>query len=312
VSIERQVDAHTLLSVGFGGTQAHHLLVIQEVNPGSPAACLASPGCGPFVESEYGTRTAYGPSFGSVNLQKTIANSHDNALEMSVKHSTRSLFVEVGYTWSKSIDQSSSLAEPVYPDVAGFSNAGMSRALSAFDLTHNFVASYRYTLPVGGGRWSGWEVSGLTRFSSGFPVTLLNNNDTSLLGTQPNGINNNGIDEPELSPGSLEVNHRPGIGGFVFNTALLKTPPKEGTLGDARRRFFYGPGADNTDLALSKLTRLHEGMQLETRVEAFNVFNHSQFFGPAAVNGNVSSADFGKVQSAAPPRLMQLSARIKF
>ncbi len=169
VTVEREVGAHTVVSAGYVGTQAHHLLVIQEVNPGDPATCLAlstpasvAPGsatCGPFGESStyttaagqvvQGTRKDFGPAFGSVNLQRTIANSHDNALEVSVKHSTRTLFVQVGYTWSKSIDQSSSLAEAVYPDVPGLSNAGMSRALSAFDLTQNFVATYRYTLPLG-------------------------------------------------------------------------------------------------------------------------------------------------------------------
>ncbi len=229
LSVERQLGAHTVMSLGYVGTQAHHLLVIQEVNAGDPAACLAlsttasvaagSATCGPFGESSTyttaagatveGTRTNFGPEFGSVNLQRTIANSHDNALEMSVNHSTRDLFVQVGYTWSKSIDQSSSLAEAVYPDMAGLSNAGMSRALSAFDITHNVVATYRYTLPVGRllpghPMWTdGWEVSGLTRWSTGLPVTLVNNNDTSLLGTQPNGINNNGVDEPEFTPGNL-------------------------------------------------------------------------------------------------------------
>ena len=48
------------------------------------------------------------------------------------------------------------------------------------------------------------------------------------------------------------------------------------------------------------------------RVEAFNVFNHGQFFGPNAVNGNISSANFGQIQTASPPRLMQLSARFTF
>jgi hypothetical protein len=342
LSVEREVGAHTVLSVGYVGTQAHHLLVIQEVNPGSPAECLAlstptsvaagSATCGPFGESStyttaagqvvQGTRTVFGPAFGSVNLQRTIANSHDNALEVSVKHTTRSLFVQVGYTWSKSIDQSSSLAEAVYPDVAGLSGfgttgAGLSRALSAFDLTHNFVATYRYTLPLGRllkGRQrltGGWDVSGLTRFSTGFPVTLLNNNDTSLLGTQPNGINNNGVDEPEYTPGNLKLNRRPGASGYAFNTSLF-TLPTLGTLGNARRRFFYGPGADNTDLALEKTTELREGMSLELRAEAFNVFNHGQFFGPAAVSGNISSTNFGQVQSSSPPRLMQLAARIRF
>jgi hypothetical protein len=337
VSVERQVGAHTVVSAGYVGTQAHHLLVIQEVNPGDPAACLAlstpgsvAPGsatCGPFGESGtyttragqvvQGTRTDYGPAFGSVNLQRTIANSHDNALEVSVKHSTRTLFVQVGYTWSKSIDQSSSLAEAVYPSVPGLSNAGMSRALSAFDLTQNFVATYRYTLPLGSllkghaRLTEGWDVSGLTRLSTGFPVTLLNNNDTSLLGTQPNGINNNGVDEPEVAVGDLQVNHSPGPSGYAFNTSLF-TLPALGTLGNARRRFFYGPGADNTDLAIEKTTALPKGMSLELRAEAFNVFNHGQFFGPASVSGNISSTNFGEVQSSSAPRLMQLAARFRF
>jgi hypothetical protein len=336
VSVERQLGAHTLLSVGYVGTQAHHLLVIQEVNPGNPAACLAlsttarvaagSATCGPFGESSTfttaagasveGTRTNFGPEFGSVNLQRTIANSHDNALELSVNHSTRSLFVQMGYTWSQSIDQSSSLAEAVYPDVAGLSHAGMSRALSAFDMTHNLVATYRYTLPLermlhGHPLWAdGWEISGLTRLSTGLPVTLVNNNDTSLLGTQPNGINNNGVDEPNVARGRLGLNRHGGKDAFAFDTRLF-TQPELGTLGNARRRFFHGPGADNTDLALAKSVRL-EGTTLELRGEIFNVFNRGQFFGPSAVNGNLASATFGQFQTAAAPRLIQFSARVKF
>lgn len=191
----------------------------------------------------------------------------------------------------------------------------MSRALSAFDMRHNFSATYRYALPLerfapGHPRLAGgWQVSGLTRFGTGLPVTLVNNNDTSLLGTAPNGINNNGLDEPMFAGGDLEVRHRPG--GAAFNTALFSLPAL-GTLGNARRRFFYGPGVDNTDLALSKATRLWEATSLELRVEAFNVLNHGQFFGPAAVQGNISASNFGQIQTASAPRLMQVAARLSF
>ena len=334
LAVERQLGSHTTATLAFVGTEAHHLLVIQEVNPGNPALCLAlsqpgevAPGsatCGPFSESGtftaangtlyQGTRTAFSGDFGSVNLQKTIANAHDNALEASLQHSTRDLYLQLSYTWSKSIDQSSSLAEAVYPDTAE-SNAGLSRALSAFDLRHNFSAVYRYSLPLrhlisGPERLlGGWQVSGLTRFSTGLPVTLVNNNDTSLLGTAPNGINNNGIDEPAFAGGDLQISHRPNAP--AFNAALFSLPSL-GTLGNARRRFFYGPGADNTDLAFSKTTPLREGYALELRAEAFNVFNHAQFFGPTAVQGNLSASNFGQIQTASPPRLMQLSGRITF
>ena len=217
----------------------------------------------------------------------------------------------MAYTWSKSIDQSSSLAEAVYPG-----NAGASRALSAFDLTHNFVASYRYTLPVArllrqsSALTEGWQVSGITRFSTGFPVTLVNNNDTSLLGTQPNGINNNGVDEPDFLGGSLQLNQRPGAGP-AFDASQFPFPAL-GTLGNARRRFFYGPGADNSDLTLGKTTPVRDWANIELRVEAFKLFNHGQFFGPAAVSGNISATNFGQIQSSSPPRLLQLAARVSF
>ena len=332
VSVERQIDPQTVMTASYVGTQAHHLLVIQEVNPGDPATCLAlstpasvAPGsatCGPFGESSTyqtaagqtveGTRNAFNAAFGSVNLQRTIANSHDNAFELSLRHSTRSLFVQLGYTWSKSIDQSSTLAEAVDPG-----NAGRSRALSAFDLTHNLVAAYRYELPVANflphhrQLSNGWQISGLTRLSTGFPVTLVNNNDTSLRGTQPNGINNNGVDEPNFAGGNLERHSRPEGNTPVFDTSLF-TPPSLGTLGNARRRFFYGPGADNTDITFAKSTQWKDGAILELRLEAFNVFNHGQFFGPATVSGNISSTNFGQIQSSSTPRLMQLAARIHF
>ena len=52
---------------------------------------------------------------------------------------------------------------------------------------------------------SGWSLSGITRLSSGLPVTMFNNTDTSLLGTIPNGINSDGMDTPNYVPGELAV-----------------------------------------------------------------------------------------------------------
>lgn len=56
---------------------------------------------------------------------------------------------------------------------------------------------------------------------------------------------------------------------------------------------------DNYDMALHKITRLRESKTLEIRFETFNTFNHAQFFGPNAVNGNIDSATFGYVTQAA-------------
>ena len=51
---------------------------------------------------------------------------------------------------------------------------------------------------------------------------------------------------------------------------------------------------------------------LQFRLEAFNVFNHAQFYGPGAVDGNIASPTFGDIVAAAPPRLMQLAIKLSF
>jgi hypothetical protein len=83
-------------------------------------------------------------------------------------------------------------------------------------------------------------------------------------------------------------------------------------LGNAPRRFFYGPGLDNFDVALQKEISLREGKMLQLRGEAFNVFNHAQFFGAASVNGNISSQGFGQIVNAMPPRQVQLAMKFIF
>ena len=154
-------------------------------------------------------------------------------------------------------------------------------------------------------------MAGIARFTTGLPVTLLNNNDTSLLGTIPNGINNNGVDTPQWSGKSLSLNLNPRGGAAVFDASQFSLPAL-GTMGNARRRFFSGPGMENLDATLSREFSMRENRSFEFRAEAFNVFNHAQFFGPATVEGNMSSGTFGQAVSAMAPRLMQIAVRYRF
>ncbi len=338
-SIERQLANNTVVSASYVGNQSHRLLVLVESNPGDPALCLSlskvsevfpgSATCGPFGESNVfttaagqtvnGTRGPLGSNFGSDTNQSTIGNSNYNALELSLRHTSKRLQLFASYTFSKSIDQSSNVGEEVNPI-----NPALSRALSAFDVRNNFVVSYAYELPFdhlfhASNRWTnGWTISGITHFSSGFPVTLLNYGDNSLLGAEPNGINNYGVDEPQYTPGPLELNQNPRNGQSYFNTGLFGCTPTGcplqplGQPGNAKRRFFSGPGLDNYDMALLKSVPLTESKSLQFRFEGFNVFNHAQFYGPTSVNGNINSSSFGAVVSAAPPRLMQAAVKFIF
>ena len=198
-------------------------------------------------------------------------------------------------------------------------NPSISRALSSFDLTHNFVVSYDWQLPVTkflpANRWTrGWSLSGITRFSTGFPVTLYSLGDNSLLGAEPNGINNFGIDLPDVAPGPLDLSNNPRKNNQrYFNTSLFGLNAL-GTPGTASRRFFYGPGMNNWDMALSKTVALAESKSLLFRVETFNTFNHAQFFGPLAVDGNISDlgTTFGHVVSSLPGRVTQVTAKFNF
>jgi hypothetical protein len=64
---------------------------------------------------------------------------------------------------------------------------------------------------------------------------------------------------------------------------------------------------------LSKTVRLlRESQSLDFRVEAFNVFNHAQFYGPQAVSGEINDPDFGRIVSAAAPRLIQVAMKFHF
>jgi hypothetical protein len=332
LSIQRQLGDSTVITASYVGSEAHHLLTLVEANPGNPALCLSlsqptevapgTPTCGPFGESNVfttaagqtinGTRQALGPNFGSVDWLTTIGNSNYNALQVSVRHTSGRLNVQAGYTYSKSLDNSSSIAEQLNPY-----NYSATYAPSAFDLKHNFVASYRYEIPVEklfraqNRLTTGWTLSGISRFGTGFPVTLTNASDNSLLGTQPDGVNAYGVDLPDVTPGPLNLNHNPRNDLPYFNTSLYSLNAL-GTPGTSARRLFYGPGIENFDIALSKSTRIRESSSIELRLEAFNAFNHTQFFGPTSVDGEITSDAFGHVVSAASPRLVQAALRLKF
>jgi len=332
ISIQRQFGGSTVVTASYVGSESHHLLTLLEANPGNPALCLSlsqvsevapgTPTCGPFGESNVftaasgaiinGTRPVFGSNFGSVDWLLTNGNANYNALQVSVRQNFRTLELQAGYTYGKSLDNSSSISEQLNPY-----NYRATYAPSAFDLKQNFVVSYRYEVPFERAFGShnrltqGWVLSGISRFSTGFPVTFTNASDNSLLGTQPDGVNSYGVDLPDMQPGPLELNHNPRNGLPYFNTSLFSLQPL-GTPGTAPRRLFYGPGIANFDIALSKVVRFDESKSLQIRLETFNTFNHVQFFGPASVNGEITSSAFGQVVSADPPRLVQLGLKLYF
>jgi hypothetical protein len=147
----------------------------------------------------------------------------------------------------------------------------------------------------------------------GLPVTFQSFGDNSLVQVQNNGVNSVSIDLPNYNPslGSLNVNNDPRDNPLAFNTRLF-SPNALGTFGTSSRRFFYGPGINNYDMASHKITRLTEASSLEFLFEAFNAFNHAQFDGANAVDGNRDDATFGQILKSQPGRVSQVALKLNF
>lgn len=321
-TFQRELTKSTVLTLAYVGTQGHRLISQYSANPGNAALCQqlnaegATPTCGPFGESNLytlpngtqvnGTRTFLGPNFGPNNtFTANIANSNFNSLQISAERKAANITFLLAYTYSKAIDNASG-----FNDLVNFSNYRLSRALSSYDLTHNFVASYNWAMPWD--KWfsngprrltQGWSLVGISRFSTGFPITMSEpNDDFSLTGEGAN-------DTPNLV-GKVQIQdpRNPGPNGpntYFFPDAFA--PETYGGFGTANRRFFHGPGILNTDFGLEKNTFITEAISVQFRAEYFNIFNHTQFNNPS---GNFDASTFGVVTSARPPRIGQLSLKL--
>jgi hypothetical protein len=351
LSIEHQITSSDLLTLSYVGTQAHRLLSSESANPGSPSLCLqlAAEGaiavgttnttCSPGNENlvyalpgggfQPGTRLNFPGTtlpggtpivpFGNDSYFITAGSSSYNSAQINYRHTSGRLQTLIGYTFSKSFDDSSGYGEQINP-----LNHRLSRGLSAFDSTHNFVASYNYTLPIdklgGPARLThGWAISGITKFATGLPVTLVETDDQSLLGTGFGGPITLPVDTPNLVAPVVIENPRKTDGQY-FSTASFG-PSALGSEGDARRRFFHGPGINNWDFAVIKDTQITERVNLQFRGELFNLFNHTQFLTPSGITGfsvntggivTPTSASFGQVPGTLPGRIGQLSLKLYF
>jgi hypothetical protein len=246
-----------------------------------------------------------GINFGAGNqYMATVGNSNYNSLQASLRYSGTQASLLFAYTYGKALDDSSARGDALNPFTWS-----APQAISAYDVKHNFVVSYTVNLPfdkfVGhpSRLLSGWQISGVTRFTTGFPITLSDNGDRSLIGTF-------GIDRPQFNGGDLSTNDPRENLNWISNAHQTFSREPIGQIGNARRRMFYGPGLNNTDLALLKSVNITESKSLQFRAEFFNAFNHAQFLNPSG--GVQSSSSFMVIKSARDPRIGQLAVKFLF
>jgi hypothetical protein len=175
-----------------------------------------------------GTRSPYPNTIGTDAVYQNMGNANYHSLQTSLKRTAGRLTLLASYTYGKSMDWASSIQEQVNPF-----DFCKEYAISAFDLKHNFVLSYNYEIPfeklIGKSNrlTQGWAISGVTRFSTGLPITFQSFGDNALVQVQNNGVNSVSIDLPDYNPslGSLNINHDPRNNPLAINTKLFSPNP---------------------------------------------------------------------------------------
>jgi hypothetical protein len=273
-------------------------------------------------------------------ILSSSANSNYNALQLGLtKRFSKGLQYNLAYTWSKSIDNSSSdpgsTAGGGKPDVpnTGFVVQGNQRDLannrgvSDFDRTHRFSASFVYELPFGGGRFlKGWQVSGFAQLQSGSPFSIFAAEPEVGTAAQytdrlrgSGGLYRLGFGRPSLC-GTLDQlrGQNSDITQGYFNPSVLCSPltaaggyPNNQGFGNLGRNILRGPYQKRFDFGVSKDTRITETVGFEFRWDIFNIFNNVNFAIPA--NDMQDATDFGKITNTiGGPRVMQFGLKLKF
>jgi len=347
LTVQREFPSKTIATVSYVGSLGRHNVNVYEGNPvtaAGHAACLADPGCiadRASQANDFPSHTAFGfvdPNTGStaftgIGTVTSGAASNYNSLQASLtKSTTHGLFLQMSYTYSHSLDNSSSFEN------GGFGNAGergfnqfqpsLNYGDSEFDVRHRFVFAPIYTTPIRKSEsWysplnlalSGWQISGITTLATGFPYDVSYdgfNSSNSLFCS----INNTFYACPDVplqvAPLSRQ-NLRAARTSNGHATAFLKSSfaaEPIGSFGNVHRNPYHGPGLNFTNVILAKNFNVSsDGVRrLQLRLESDDVFNHTNFANPS---GNFASGSFGQitaVTSAVPGRQTQISGKFYF
>jgi hypothetical protein len=289
------------------------------------------------------------PGLGAVNQNRQALTSNFNSLQVSLNRRYSSgLFLGINYTWGKALGTSNPFGatNTLRPDNL---TREANYSYLPIDRRQNFSANFVYLLPnpfkqsgfmraVG----SGWQLSGIVRFMSGVPYAV----GYSIPGTTTYNITGNDLAARVYITGDpfagTSDDPYKRLNGYAF------APPKKGSIGmESAAYHYFGPGINNWDLSLEKTVMIQEKFRIRVRVDAFNVFNHTQYGEftctpgstcstngglnnvisfrslndptptnlPYDSNGNLIWANrngFGTVRGARDPRILQLIIRLQF
>jgi hypothetical protein len=321
VNVQRELNGSTALEIGYFGNQGYRLqrfITLNQPVPGLSDPILAR---APF------------PELGNFQYVAGVGRSHYNSLATKItRRLANGLQGSLSYTWSKSTDNGSGIrtlgSDPLKPQQGDCVSCEWGR--SVFDTRHRVVTSFLYDVAAGSGRaflqrrplnaiLGGWQIGGMMRASTGFPLTVTSGVDQSRTA--------HGYDRPNVLPGvSAELPRDQRSPSAWFNVSAFQMNAL-GTFGNVGRSTLTGPGIFVIDLSLVK--NFHLGAaNVQGRLEAFNLLNTPNFGDPntnmAQSNWNVAGANriptpgggaFGTInetRATVPMRQLQFALKVRF
>jgi Carboxypeptidase regulatory-like domain len=293
---------------------------------------LSDPATGNPIYAKGGPYTFVDPQFAALYSWRSIGAAAYNGLQINLqRHMSHGVQFDFNYTYSKSIDISSDANR--ITDEGGLGgqvilpwNPKALRAVSDFDLTHQVNANWIWELPFGKGRWigsdahgftdaviGGWQLSGLARWTSGFPIGVGNgaqwptNWELSGFATTIGQVQTHGA--VKTAAGAVNLFGDTTTALNVLNNNYAADLP--GQVGN--RNNLRGDGFAGLDLGLSKRWRIKESRSLQFRWDVFNALNLTRFDVQSLSLSLTNSSSFGNYTGLLTnPRVMQFMLRFEF
>lgn len=303
-SIQSQLTQNWALEVGYAGNRGVHMDYIHLFGN------QAVPGVGALQP-----RRPW-PDFNILLYDVFNGISNYNAFTTKVtKRFSKGFQALVSYTFAKVLDYNGGDSDFVAL-VQNDNNPKSDYGLSDLSIKQRLVLTPIWQLPFGKGQRffnsgglvnalaGGWELSGIITFQSGYPFSVLANQDFSNTGS--------------LSPRPDRICNGAGPQTVAewFNTSCFATDALSQALANGTPRFgnsgkniLFGPGLQQWDVSVIKRNPLTERVNLEFRAEFFNLFNHPNFGIPGATIG---SSTAGQITSAGSPRDIQFGLKLNF
>jgi hypothetical protein len=304
-NVQRQILPNFTAMVGYVGSRGVHLpFTVDDADIVMPT--LTSQGY--LWPNPVGSGTKINPNWGRMAGLFYDSNSFYDALEIQLtKTMSHGLLIQGSYTWSKSIDTSSS---SVAGDAFGNSinsldyfDLKLTRAVSDFNVPRTLVIGGTWTIPTvqslpGPAGWiaNGWQLGGIFKASDGIPFTPTFGSDGDPLGLKSAST----WDFPtRLGGAGCQSLINPGNPNDYIKTQCFSIPTAPSTAfygancdpkfafptcinlrGNAGRNILSGPGLSNLDFSLFKnnpVKKISETFNAQFRAEFFNVLNRANF-----------------------------------